>query len=80
MAWLLGGLGACFGLHTIRIVFKRVWGLACHLIYLPFYILVGRVHNDYIGVAGNLLALYLFGRILSQMRMVFPFVFVMFKN
>ena len=50
------------------------------LIYLPFYILVGRVHSDYIGVAGNLLALYFFGRILSHMRMVFPFVFVMFKN
>ena len=73
-------LRACFGLHTIRIVFERVWGLACHLIYLPFYILVGRVDSDYIGVVGSLLALYLFGRILSQMRMVFPFVFVMFKN
>lgn len=47
-------------------MFERVWGLVCHLIYLPFYILVGRVHNDYIGVAGNLLALYLFGRIFSN--------------
>ena len=82
VAWpgCLAVLRACFGLHTIRIVFERVWGLVCHSIYLPFYILVGRVHNDYIGVADNLLALYLFGRILSQMRMVFPFVFVMFKN
>ena len=82
VAWpgCLAVLRACFGLHTIRIVFERVWGLVCHSIYLPFYILVGRVRNDYMGVAGNLLALYLFGRILSQMRMVFPFVFVMFKN
>ena len=80
VAWpgCLAVLRACFGLHTIRIVFERVWGLVCHLIYLPFYILVGRVHNDYIGVVGNLLALYLFGRILSQMRMVFPFVYVKF--
>ena len=82
VAWpgCLAVLRACFGLHTIRIGFEGVWGLVCHLIYPPFYILVGRVHNDYIGVVGNLLALYLFGRILSQMRMVFPFVFVMLKN
>ena len=75
VAWpgCLAVLRACFGLHTILIMFERVWGLVWHLIYLPFYILVGRVHNDYIGVAGNLLVLYLFGRILSQMRMVFPF-------
>ena len=50
VAWpgCLAVLRACFGLHTIRIVFERVWGLVCHSIYLPFYILVGRVHNDYI--------------------------------
>ena len=56
VAWpgCLAVLRACFGLHTIRIVFERVWGLACHLIYLPFYILVGRVHSDYIGVVGSL--------------------------
>ena len=77
MAWLLGGLDGVFRPPHIRIVFERVWGLVCHLIYLLFYILVGRVHN---GVVGSLLVLYLFGRILSQMRMVFPFVFVMFKN
>ena len=29
------------------------------MIYLPFYVLVGRVHNDYIGVAGSLLVLYI---------------------
>ena len=53
-------------------MFERVWGLVCHSIYLPFYILVGRVHNDDIGVVGSLLVLFLFGQILSQMRMVFP--------
>ena len=53
MAWLLGDLK---GLHTIRIVFERAWGLC--VTWFTFWLPES--------------TMTFFGRVVSQMRMVFP--------
>ena len=58
---------------------KRFWGLVCLVIYLLFYLWVGKVHNGFTGVEESLSVLCS-GRFVSQLLIVFPVLFVILKN
>ena len=71
--WCRHHVAAIVGGHCVR---KGFWGPVCEVIYLLFYLWVGKVHSGFTGVEESLLVLC-FGRFFL---VVFPVLFVILKN